>query len=64
MALAYSYEQEKKMKILFSLLLIAMCYRHDEDIKSYQFLTLGKPKKQKKSQNNAYNILEMKVKND
>ena len=40
-----------------------MCYDHDEDIKSY-FLTSGKPKKQTKSQNNQYNILEMKVKND
>ena len=47
----------------FLLLLTAMCYDHDEDIKSY-FLTSAKPKKQKKSQNNAYIILEMKVKND
>ena len=36
---------------------------HDEGIKSY-LLTSGKPKKQKKSQNNAYNILEMKVNHD
>ena len=28
----------------------------------FVFLTSGKPKKQKISQNNAYNILEMKVK--
>ena len=40
-----------------------MYYGHDEDIKSY-FLTSGKPKKQKQSQNNAYSILKMKVKND
>ena len=53
----------KKSKFSFFLLLIAMCYSHDEDIKSY-FLTSGKPKKQTKSQNNAYNILEMKLKND
>jgi DNA-directed RNA polymerase beta subunit len=54
---------QTKSKLSFFLLLTAMCYDHDEDIKSY-FLTSGKPKKQKQSQNNAYNILEMKVKNN
>ena len=54
---------QKKSKFSFFLLFTAMCYDHGEDIKS-DFLTSGKPKKQKKSQNNAYSILEMKVKND
>ena len=54
---------KKKSKFSFFLLFTAMCYDHGEDIKS-DFLTSGKPKKQKKSQNNAYSILEMKVKND
>jgi hypothetical protein len=40
-----------------------VCYGYTEGIKS-PFLTLGKPKKHKTSQNNEYNILEMKVKND
>ena len=38
-----------------------MCYDHAEGIQSH-FMTLRKPKKQKKSQNNEYNMLEMKVK--
>jgi hypothetical protein len=79
MAVAHICKQEKKMKILiffenfsnfqkyskfaFVLLFTDMCYGHDEDIKSY-FLTSRNPNKQKTSQNNAYKILEMKVKND
>ena len=54
---------KKKSKFSFFLLFTAMCYDHGEDIKSY-FMTSRKPKKQNKSQNNAYNILEMKVKNN
>ena len=54
---------KKNQNFHFFLLLTAMCYGNDEDIKIY-FLTSGKPKKQKTSQNNAYHILEMKVKND
>ena len=54
---------QKKSKFSFFLLFTAMCYDHGEDIKSY-FMTSRKPKKQKKSQNNAYKILELKVKND
>ena len=79
MVVAHSCEQEKKIKILidfenfsnfqknskfsFFLLFTAMRYAHDEDLKRY-YLTSGKPKKQKQSQNNAYSILELKVKND
>ena len=48
---------------MFSQVVTAMCYGNDEDIKSH-FLTSGKPKKQKTSQNNEYNILEMKAKNN
>ena len=44
---------QKQSKFSFFLLFTAMCYDHGEDIKSY-FLTSGKPKKQKQSQNNAY----------
>jgi hypothetical protein len=40
-----------------------MCYGDPKGIKIH-FLTLGKPKKQKTRQNNEYNILEIKVKND
>ena len=67
MAVAHSCEHEKKWKFWnfsniqkkskFSFFLLSTA------IKSY-FLTLGKPNKQTKSQNNAYNILEMKLKND
>ena len=63
MAVAHNYEEKKIENLNFFLLLILMCYGHDEDIKSY-FLTSGNPKKQTTSQNNVYHILEMKVNND
>ena len=44
---------KKNQNFHFFLLFTAMCYDHDEDIKSY-FLTSQKPKKQEKGQNNAY----------
>ena len=55
---------EKNQNFHFFLLLTAMCYDHDEDIKRYFMAFKREAKKTKKSQYNAYNILEMKVKNN